>query len=551
MPEHTKASPGGNNSTTYFDDVDLCLGTSDDACLRWETADANAHALTLTLPDGGGTDVPVFIIGRESDIGNVDLGLFNGITVPTLALMNDSATDGIKIYTETFGASENTYFESIAGNISFIPSFAASPSVTFGDGNLNVQFNIAGATGGNSRQTWRVGTSLTTAAQLSALYGLAQIGWSVESRVGRSIFVGSEEVGNTGPSSLSTGSAAQDDPMFSVLSVTSLAVDTGEVINISHKGIRCGTADNADFDSSAFSMSSDRATYDLTISAVSAFTSATGSNRNGANLVLQAGNKAGAGDDGIIKVNGFDVWMTERMAVGTDEIYSLTVGGTSIGAKGSFVTEGSTVTANASMLMANNDLSVGSLVYGGVSRGTHESPTIVSSGDRIMTWAGVAYDGTDYAIATQINFAIDGTPGAGDMPGRIELATTADGAEDATEALRIDSKQSVIMKAGRFQSLKGSDVASADEITLGVGNYFDITGTTTINHIDKTDWQAGSVVMLQFDASVTVTHNAGSPTGTEASILLAGAGAFSATANDTLTLMYDGTTWREITRTVI
>ena len=99
---------------------------------------------------------------------------------------------------------------------------------------------------------------------------------------------------------------------------------------------------------------------------------------------------------------------------------------------------------------------------------------------------------------------------------------------------------------------KGADVASADEITLGNdGDYFDITGTTTIGHVNKTGWPAGARVILQFDASVTVTHNAGSPTGTEASILLSGAGDFSATADDTLMLVYDGTTWREVSRTVI
>ena len=105
---------------------------------------------------------------------------------------------------------------------------------------------------------------------------------------------------------------------------------------------------------------------------------------------------------------------------------------------------------------------------------------------------------------------------------------------------------------GRLQEAKGADIASADEITLGTdGNYFDITGTTTINHINKTNWATGSVVALQFDASVTVTHNAAAPSGTEASILLAGAVDFSATANDTLTLRFDGTTFREMARTVI
>jgi hypothetical protein len=108
------------------------------------------------------------------------------------------------------------------------------------------------------------------------------------------------------------------------------------------------------------------------------------------------------------------------------------------------------------------------------------------------------------------------------------------------------------MLSGRLQPHKGGDVASADEITLGTdGNYFDVTGTTTINHINNSGWQNGSVVVLQFDADVIVTHNAGSPAGSEASMLLSGGSNFSAAADDTLMLVYDGTTFREVSRTVI
>lgn len=102
--------------------------------------------------------------------------------------------------------------------------------------------------------------------------------------------------------------------------------------------------------------------------------------------------------------------------------------------------------------------------------------------------------------------------------------------------------------SGRLLGTKGADVASAADVALGNGNVFDITGTTTINTISATGWTAGSVAILQFDASVTVAHNAA---GTGASILLAGAANFSATAGDTLTLVYDGATWRETARAVI
>lgn len=54
---------------------------------------------------------------------------------------------------------------------------------------------------------------------------------------------------------------------------------------------------------------------------------------------------------------------------------------------------------------------------------------------------------------------------------------------------------------------KGADVASAATLTLGNdGNYFDITGTTTITSIAAKG--VGTVVKLHFDAAVTLTHNA-------------------------------------------
>ena len=116
--------------------------------------------------------------------------------------------------------------------------------------------------------------------------------------------------------------------------------------------------------------------------------------------------------------------------------------------------------------------------------------------------------------------------------------------DQTSPGVAIETGAGPVIFGGRVQTNKGSDVASADEITLGDANYFDITGTTTINHINKTGWQAGSSAVLQFDASLTVTHNAGSPTGTEASILLETAGNFSATADDLLLLWFDGTVFR-------
>lgn len=52
---------------------------------------------------------------------------------------------------------------------------------------------------------------------------------------------------------------------------------------------------------------------------------------------------------------------------------------------------------------------------------------------------------------------------------------------------------------------QGTAVASANAMTLGDGNLFDITGTTTINTIATKG--VGTVIILEFDGILTLTHS--------------------------------------------
>jgi hypothetical protein len=104
----------------------------------------------------------------------------------------------------------------------------------------------------------------------------------------------------------------------------------------------------------------------------------------------------------------------------------------------------------------------------------------------------------------------------------------------------------------RLNKAKGADVGSANDMTLGdAGNLFQITGTTQINRITTTGWLQGAEITLKFSGSVTVTHQGAATSGALARLNLAGAVNFSATANDVLKLVYDGTDWFEVSRTVI
>ena len=79
------------------------------------------------------------------------------------------------------------------------------------------------------------------------------------------------------------------------------------------------------------------------------------------------------------------------------------------------------------------------------SRGTSTGAVTVVQDDDILgqiMFAGA--DGGDLApVGASIQAFVDGTPGTDDMPGRLVFSTTADGAQTATERLRIDASGNV------------------------------------------------------------------------------------------------------------
>jgi len=92
-------------------------------------------------------------------------------------------------------------------------------------------------------------------------------------------------------------------------------------------------------------------------------------------------------------------------------------------------------------------------------------------------------------------------------------------------------------------------VASANNLTLTTGNVFSITGTTQITAITNTNWQAGSQIILIFAGVLTVKNNTAGGAGTSP-LLLAGGVDFATTANDVLKLVYNGTNWIEVSRSI-
>jgi hypothetical protein len=83
----------------------------------------------------------------------------------------------------------------------------------------------------------------------------------------------------------------------------------------------------------------------------------------------------------------------------------------------------------------------GPVLYFAKSRSaTVGTNTIAQDGDEVGVIAFYAADGANYVPAANILVAVDGTPGTSDMPGRLVFSTTAKGAANSTERVRITEK---------------------------------------------------------------------------------------------------------------
>jgi hypothetical protein len=126
-------------------------------------------------------------------------------------------------------------------------------------------------------------------------------------------------------------------------------------------------------------------------------------------------------------------------------------------------TDGST--GALSIARNSNDANAPGLILS-KSRGTTAgSNTIVQNNDTVGDLRFEAADGTQKVIAASISAAVDGTPGANDMPGRLVFATTADGAASPTEAMRIKSTQ--IINFSNAPTYADNTAATAGGLAVG------------------------------------------------------------------------------------
>jgi hypothetical protein len=114
-----------------------------------------------------------------------------------------------------------------------------------------------------------------------------------------------------------------------------------------------------------------------------------------------------------------------------------------------------------------------------LGRANGSGSEILDNDDPVGEISFAGADGTDLRTpVARINAAVDGTPGANDMPGRLVFSTTADGASSPTERMRISSGgtiQSFDSSANGLNVRSSSAAGTAANLMVG---WYSATNTT-------------------------------------------------------------------------
>ena len=425
---------------------------------------------TLTLPDVTGTIV------STGDTGTVTSTMILDGTILNADVNASAAIAGTKISPD-FGS------QTIAttGVFSHALGAAATPSITFtGDLNTGVYSpgadQVAVATNGTARlyiaSDGKVGVGTTSPAYNTHIKQSAALSYSLglESSANDSRLV----VGNV---SSTWRVAASYDTNGSFQPITVFTSDL-ERIRITEAGrVGIGTTSpqgvfqvGTDFGGRRGGSFTDIVIADTTSGVARYFEFQSASNASRGILFSDAttGNYGAVIYDHSVDALSFQSAGSERARI--DSSGRLLVGTTTststanTGSNQNIQVQGTSNYANISVI-ANVVSGSGGYLTLAKSRSTAPGGfTVVNSGDELGAISFEGADGSAFKTGAYISAAVDGTPGANDMPGRLVFSTTADGASLPTERMRIASTGDIyfnVTSAGISNSLSTTIETSA------------------------------------------------------------------------------------------
>ena len=369
------------------------------------------------------------------------LDVSGGVTVGTGATI-DGSTNTITVSTN---ASERLRIDSLGRVEMFKPGSADQANLILNSGGVGdpssedprIQF---GAGGLESKNTTEIRSTGAYNARALAFYTGTDANGSERMRIDSS---GRLLVGTTATGNMNGGTIVAGDQLGTFGSVA-LAIKYTSTDTVNTFGSAYSSANTV----IGFGVRSDTTTFDKFLSTAGNASFERGALQVGGELIYS---NAAAQNTAV----GSEVTLTERMRI--DNSGRLLVGTSS--AAGSLTNQialhgaGAVATDQPGIFIAafpgTNDTYNGYLEFYRSASSTLNTNTLVGSDDRLgmIRWSGA--NGSGYDPAAAIYAEVDGTPGASnDMPGRLILATTADGASVPTQRMRITNGGAVIFGTG-------------------------------------------------------------------------------------------------------
>ena len=130
---------------------------------------------------------------------------------------------------------------------------------------------------------------------------------------------------------------------------------------------------------------------------------------------------------------------------------------------------------------------------------------LVQSGDDLGSLRWFGSDGADWQLGARIRAVVDGVAGAGDLPARLEFATTPDGASSPVERMRLNASgdlqmggANTVIDASRHHRLRAYTVAALPSASPAAQLIYVSDGSSNrrLAVSDGTDWRFpdGSIV---------------------------------------------------------
>ena len=163
-----------------------------------------------------------------------------------------------------------------------------------------------------------------------------------------------------------------------------------------------------------------------------------------------------------------------------------------------FVGFGETNVGNADFILGMGAPSSNTrpVFIGRKSRGTLAAPGVVSNNDFLMSFLASGYDGAGFQNPAAIDFYVDGTPSAGNVPARISFVTGSNSSTRA-ERLKIGSTGDVSVNNTQLTVTQSTGNVSVGTGNLLVAKKANIKGIVGVNG----DTLAGTALMVNANAT--------------------------------------------------